>query len=503
MTPEQKFAQFLSDNPITSQEKLAQSLESLSVDELEQILRSELEVEKKAFAVTEKGHAFDAERAKLRGEAGAKEMELSQRHHAMGSATRKGNVLNALRFGTMSHEPRHEEYVEKKHRAGKNAYNPFGGLLTPSKHEKGGTRFLYGEHETGHNFETKDHRPQAKVSKHASVQSDVHEVHHRFNAPHHKNEARGQERGRQVGAIGGSAVGGAMAGVSTRDVINHLEHYATEDSPAHRIGQRLSKLPKKVKAPLIAGAALAGASAGGLFGRGAGGVAGRTVGVMKGPGKEKKSEVDDLSFEEKIVLADQWGREIAHELFEKTAAPNLSTVTNFAKHMGHSAAAGVAGQGIARNAANGAITGGALGAAKGAIAPGRDANGNRQGRLAGMARGAIGGAAVGGALQAGARAALPHVGSMNNAVGGAVRTAVGKGVQQTGQMLPQMARQTAVMPQGFAERAMQAVQKDVQGIHSNANQMHQKMVSNVKATRAANPGTGVGAKPAPTVPSQG
>lgn len=127
------------------------------------------QMEKKAFAITQKGHAYDADRAAIRGEAGAKLNELSQRHHAMGSNKRTGNFLNALRFGPEhladpKNDPRHQAYVEKKHREGKNAWNPFGGTMTPSKYEQNGSTLQYGEHKTGHKFTSKDSRPKEKKS---------------------------------------------------------------------------------------------------------------------------------------------------------------------------------------------------------------------------------------------------------------------------------------------------------------------------------------------------
>lgn len=330
-------------------------------------------MEKKSFSITREGHDFDADRAAIRSDAGAQESELRQRHMSLGAKDRRASYLQALRLregGESAFTARHNEYVEKKHREGKNAYNPLGGALTPSKHERGGTSGLnsrFGEFETGRKFTHEDKRPKKE--------------------------------------------------------------------------------------------------------------------------KEKDSEVENPTFEQKVEMADAWGRELAQGDFEKISAPGLAAMGGAAKAVGRSALTGIAGQSVARNAASGALTGGALGAAKGVIAPGRDQNGNPQSRLGGAARGALGGAAIGGALGAGARAALPHVGSMNNAAGGAVRSAIGKGVNEMGQTIQHMPQQTG----GVAGWA----QKQVTNAHANAGQMQQQMVNNVKATRAANPGTGAGAKPAP------
>lgn len=162
MTPEMMLAQTLGQLPNSASEKLAQSMDGLSVDQLEAIFRSEMK--KEAFSVTPEGHAFDADHAAIVAEAGAKLHELAQRHGGMGSATRKGQFLRAIRFAPLLIDARHEEYIEKKHLKGENAYNPLGGALTPSKYERGGTAGHYGEHETGHKFRSKDSRSEKRSS---------------------------------------------------------------------------------------------------------------------------------------------------------------------------------------------------------------------------------------------------------------------------------------------------------------------------------------------------
>jgi hypothetical protein len=110
------------------------------------------EAEKKAFSLTDKGHQFDAAIADMKARHAAEEGALLQEMGALGgvgSPVSSGEVsfpkamLNALRFQGSYDDPRgtarHQEYVAKKHRGGENAYNPFGGLLTPSPHEEGGT----------------------------------------------------------------------------------------------------------------------------------------------------------------------------------------------------------------------------------------------------------------------------------------------------------------------------------------------------------------------------
>jgi len=103
--------------------------------------------EKMAFSVTSEGHEFDAKRARLRAGHAAKQMALSQRAGAMGSAEGRGSILKALRGFTPGtyDDPRHQEYVARKHEAGGNAWNPFGGTLTPSSQEEGGSSWRYGK----------------------------------------------------------------------------------------------------------------------------------------------------------------------------------------------------------------------------------------------------------------------------------------------------------------------------------------------------------------------
>lgn len=111
------------------------------------------EVEKQAFSVTEKGHAFDAEKAKHKKEYHENRTESLQKHRAVGyldpdTHSNPARFRDVFRF---NHEgvdhrvnARHQAYVEKKHKAGKNAYNPFGGTLTPTEKEEGGSKGMLG-----------------------------------------------------------------------------------------------------------------------------------------------------------------------------------------------------------------------------------------------------------------------------------------------------------------------------------------------------------------------
>jgi len=102
---------------------------------------------KLAFSVTEEGHKYDAERAKLDAAHSSNIMELAQRYGGMGSAKGTGSLRKALRGFDAAYttDPRHDEYRAKKHKEGKNAWNPLGGANTPSSREVGGTKWRYGK----------------------------------------------------------------------------------------------------------------------------------------------------------------------------------------------------------------------------------------------------------------------------------------------------------------------------------------------------------------------
>jgi hypothetical protein len=121
--------------------------------------------EKKAFAVTEEGHKHDAEAYHLMARQAAELAALQQKYKGLGHIDEEGkNPSTAggiLRFNMGSPIPspdglfgqyggrqdlhaRHLEYAAKKHEQGHNAWNPWGGALTPSSHEQGGTPGLMG-----------------------------------------------------------------------------------------------------------------------------------------------------------------------------------------------------------------------------------------------------------------------------------------------------------------------------------------------------------------------
>ncbi len=121
-------------------------------------LDNELTKIKEAFSITDEGHEYDAALAKLRKEHGEKTTALAQKHNGMGSTSRKGKYTKSLRGfspkmmrgiigveSALKFDPRHQAYVEKKHNNKENAYNIFGGILTPTPTERNPTKYRYGE----------------------------------------------------------------------------------------------------------------------------------------------------------------------------------------------------------------------------------------------------------------------------------------------------------------------------------------------------------------------
>ena len=112
---------------------------------------------KEAFSFTESGHKYDAAKAEILRQAADSHAQLDESFGARGSMNDAGeNVHGSLgkALRTISgpseseiYEPRHARYVAKQHEKGQNAYNPFGGHLTPTDREgPGATRWRYGKH---------------------------------------------------------------------------------------------------------------------------------------------------------------------------------------------------------------------------------------------------------------------------------------------------------------------------------------------------------------------
>jgi hypothetical protein len=82
---------------------------------------------KTAFAVTQAGHKFDAAKARAK-------QEEQETHHDANKAY--GGAVGKLDAFNNKLTARNEAYKASKHEAGKNAYNPWGGMRTPTDKEK-------------------------------------------------------------------------------------------------------------------------------------------------------------------------------------------------------------------------------------------------------------------------------------------------------------------------------------------------------------------------------
>jgi hypothetical protein len=105
------------------------------------------ELEKISFAITEKGHKFDAEKHRILAEQSAALDALYQQYGGLSAPGDPATFGGVLRFGPDQEEGahRHHEYVQKMHEMGANAWNPLGGILTPSSYEEGGTSGLFSQ----------------------------------------------------------------------------------------------------------------------------------------------------------------------------------------------------------------------------------------------------------------------------------------------------------------------------------------------------------------------
>ena len=105
-------------------------------------------VKKTAFSITDAGHKLDAAHYGADSEAAHKRHRATREYladepglsvyHTLAPfidmpGSMKGNQLSGL---IDKLESRHLDYAAKKHEKGDNAYNPFGGLLTKSRHEE-------------------------------------------------------------------------------------------------------------------------------------------------------------------------------------------------------------------------------------------------------------------------------------------------------------------------------------------------------------------------------
>ena len=104
---------------------------------------------KVGFSVTDEGHEYDAQMAELLKQQYLDKARLMQERNILGVYNDEGNndvsgFWNALRYnlstagGGIGHPvmaARHQAYTQKQHEAGDNAYNPWGGALTPLPEE--------------------------------------------------------------------------------------------------------------------------------------------------------------------------------------------------------------------------------------------------------------------------------------------------------------------------------------------------------------------------------
>jgi hypothetical protein len=118
------------------------------------------EVEKIAFSVTDAGHKLDAKWY------GADSKSLHDQRKAGQEYRKKAPVRDTLalspikRFGQKMGE-RHMDYAAKKHEKGGNAYNPFGGILTKSRHEEKEKK-SFSLTETGHKYDAAKYKARSE-----------------------------------------------------------------------------------------------------------------------------------------------------------------------------------------------------------------------------------------------------------------------------------------------------------------------------------------------------
>lgn len=184
----------------------------------------------------------------------------------------------------------------------------------------------------------------------------------------------------------GAAIGAATGGVSggVQGFLDPKENPATGEK--HRLRTAFRKG--------LAGAA-AGAPTGALFGA-----------------MQKSSSVKKLEMVlEKTALGMAGIGSMARNFVASAKPVAQKAMTSMAPALQRGAKT-IGGMSMGRAAGAGAMIGGAVGATKGLIAPGKDAQGNTKSRLGGALKSGLSGAGAGGAIGAGAKAALPHLQKM-------------------------------------------------------------------------------------------
>lgn len=112
------------------------------------------ELSKAAWSITDEGHKLDAAHYNADSEAAHKKVkahgEYTESRPGLSQAGTIGDIMQLLSGagigvggkGSHAHnamnqfDSRHMDYAAKKHEGGENAYNPFGGMFTPSRHEE-------------------------------------------------------------------------------------------------------------------------------------------------------------------------------------------------------------------------------------------------------------------------------------------------------------------------------------------------------------------------------
>lgn len=148
--------------------------------------------QKLSFAVTEEGHKFDAALNEMRVRHAAEQQALrdhftggrfgltdeARQHIAdqggyqpAGGIERMGRLLRFApgRLHENDMGARHDNYTAKKHQAGENAYNPFGGMLTPVDAEVGADRAGLGSYKSDAPEHKKLKKAAARFAKAAAA----------------------------------------------------------------------------------------------------------------------------------------------------------------------------------------------------------------------------------------------------------------------------------------------------------------------------------------------
>jgi hypothetical protein len=215
-----------------------------------------------AFAVTDKGHAYDAALAKIRQDALEQEAALAAAHKALGVYNDEGKnpveIPSLLRFGLgLEGRPdlaaRHQAYTAKAHAEGRNAWNPFGGALTPLESEGSrGTPGLFG------GMGQIDLKPEyAAMLKKESAAAGANMVSRFLRSQNFKKPAIGAAIGAGAGAVkhmlsddpestlAGNVVGGAALGGLTGGLYRVGQRFSAPARRADTLAARAAAKQKK------------------------------------------------------------------------------------------------------------------------------------------------------------------------------------------------------------------------------------------------------------------